>query len=60
MQSDATEYRITWERPGVGKLSSASTYRNLKVAEEIAATWTKNIGVEHRVEPVEKESTHAH
>ena len=50
------EYRITWEQLGVGKLTSASAYRNLKVAEEIAATWTRNIGVEHKVEPVEKEA----
>ena len=56
MQSDATEYRITWEQPGVGKLTSASTYRNRGLAEEIAAIATKAVGVEHRVEPVEKEA----
>ena len=56
MQSDAPEYRITWEQPGVGKLTTRTTYRNLKTAEEIAAIWTKNIGVEHKVEPVESEA----
>ena len=57
MQSDAPEYRITWEQPGRGKLTSASTYRNLEVAEEIAAIWTQNIGVEHKVERVNKEQS---
>lgn len=57
MQSDAPEYRITWEQPGVGKLTTRTTYRNRKVAEEIAAIWTKNIGVEHRVERVNKEQS---
>ena len=56
MQSDAPEYRITWEQPGRGKLTTRTTYRNLKTAEEIAAIWTKNIGVEHKVEPVESEA----
>ena len=56
MQSDAPEYRITWEQPGVGKMTTRTTYRNRKTAEEIAAIWTKGIGVEHKVEPVEKES----
>lgn len=56
MQSDATEYRITWEQPGVGKLTSASTYHNRGLAEEIAAIATKAAGVEHKVERVEKES----
>ena len=50
------EYRITWEQPGVGKMTTRTTYRNLKTAEEIAAIWTKNIGVEHKVEPVESEA----
>ena len=55
MQSDAPEYRITWEQPGRGKLTTRTTYRNRKVAEEIAAIWTVNIGVEHKVERVNKE-----
>ena len=50
------EYRITWEQPGRGKLTTRTTYRNRKTAEEIAAIWTKNIGVEHKVEPVESEA----
>ena len=49
------EYRITWEQPGVGKLTTRTTYRNRKTAEETAAIWTKNIGVEHKVERVNKE-----
>ena len=49
------EYRITWEQPGVGKLTTRTTYRNRKTAEEIAETWTKNIGIEHKVEQVTKE-----
>ena len=57
MQSDAPEYRITWEQPGVGKLTTRTTYRNRKVAEEIAAIWTVNIGVEHKVEQVNKEQS---
>ena len=56
MQSDAPEYRITWEQPGVGKLTTRTTYRNRKTAEETAAIWTRNIGVEHKVEPVESEA----
>ena len=49
------EYRITWEQPGVGKLTTRTTYRNRKTAEETAAIWTRNIGVEHKVERVNKE-----
>ena len=57
MQSDASEYRITWEQPGRGKLTTRTTYRNRNVAEEIAAIWTTNIGVEHKVEQVNKEQS---
>ena len=52
---DAPEYRITWEQPGRGKLTTKTRYRNRKTAEEIAETWTKNIGIEHKVEQVTKE-----
>ena len=55
MQSDAPEYRITWEQPGVGKMTTRTAYRNRKTAEEIAAIWTQNIGIEHKVEQVTKE-----
>ena len=51
------EYRITWEQQGRGKLTTRTTYRNRETAEEIAAIWTQNIGVEHRVEQVNKDES---